>query len=192
MPASSRSQDPPPEFVRAVQSLHTARIRPEVHVEDTPAPQRVAPHAAALTGLVEVGGTELAHGRLVVLYDPAGHEAWQGTFRLVTFVRAELEPEMVVDPLLPEVAWGWLTETLQRVPYTAPSGTVTRVESQSFGALEGGPVTGELEIRASWTPVGELAEHLEAWADVLCIAAGLPPVPSGVASIPNRRTPRGR
>ena len=44
---------------------------------------------------------ELGTGRLVLLHDPAGHEAWQGTFRVVTYVRAELEPEMAADPLLP-------------------------------------------------------------------------------------------
>jgi Protein of unknown function (DUF3000) len=180
-------------FRRAVEGVHAARMRPEVELEDSPAPQRLAPHAAALTATVMASGEELAHGRLVLLYDPDGHEAWQGTFRLVTYIRAGLEPELVTDPLLPQVAWGWLTETLeaQAVAFTAPSGTVTRVESESFGGLAGGPVTGELEIRASWTPLGDLREHVEAWGAVLCVAAGLPPAPTAVASIPNRRSPRG-
>ncbi len=55
------------------------------------------------------GEEDLADGRLVLLHDPAGHDAWHGTFRLVTLVRAELEPEMAADPLLPDVCWSWLT-----------------------------------------------------------------------------------
>jgi hypothetical protein len=194
MAASRRSQAPPAEFRRAIESLRSARVRPEVEIEQSPAPQRLAPHAAALTATVTSNGEELAHGRLVLLHDPAGHEAWQGTFRLVTYVRAELETEMVSDPLLPRVAWDWLAESLgaHGLPFTAASGTVTRVESESFGTLAGGPVTGELEIRASWTPAGEIRDHVEAWADVLCTAAGLPPVPPGVAAIPSRRPARGR
>jgi hypothetical protein len=194
MAASRKPQGPPEEFRRAVDSLRSARVRPEVEFEESPAPQRLAPHAAALTATVISNREELAHGRLVLLYDSAGHEAWQGTFRLVTYVRVELEPEMVSDPLLPRIAWGWLPESLDAhgVPFAAASGTVTRVESESFGALAGGPVAGELEIRASWSPVGEVRDHVEAWADVLCTAAGLPPVPPGVASIPGRRSGRGR
>ncbi|MEV6784924.1 DUF3000 family protein, partial [Streptomyces sp. NPDC051098] len=34
------------------------------------------------------GEDDLADGRLVLLHDPAGHDAWQGTFRMVTLVRA--------------------------------------------------------------------------------------------------------
>jgi Protein of unknown function (DUF3000) len=195
MAASRKPQGPLPEpFRQAVRSLRSARVRPEVEIEESPAPQRLAPYAVALSATVRTNGEELAHGRLVLLHDPTGHEAWQGTFRLVAYVRAELEPEMVSDPLLPRVAWGWLVESVeaQGLPLAAASGTVTRVESESFGALAGGPVAGQLEIRASWTPVGDVREHVEAWADVLCAAAGLPPVPPGVASIPNRRAPRER
>jgi hypothetical protein len=194
MAASRKPQGPPEEFRRALDSLRSARVRPEVEIEESPAPQRLAPYAAALSATVISNRDELAHGRLVVLYDPAGHEAWQGTFRLVSYIRAELEAEMVNDPLLPRVAWAWLAEILDAhgLPFAAASGTVTRVESESFGALAGGPVAGQLEIRASWTPVGEIRDHVEAWADVLCMAAGLPPVPPGVASIPSRRAPRER
>jgi hypothetical protein len=194
MAASRKPQGPPEEFRRALDSLRSARVRPEVMFEDSPAPQRLAPHAAALSATVVSNRDELAHGRLVLLYDPAGHESWQGRFRLVSYIRAELETELLHDPLLPRVAWDWLAEMLEGhgLPFAAASGTVTRVESESFGALAGGPVAGELEIRASWTPVGEIRDHVEAWAEVLCTAAGLPPVPPGVASIPGRRTPRER
>ena len=39
---------------------------------------------------------EVATGRLILLHDPAGHEAWEGTLRLVTYVTVELEPELAV------------------------------------------------------------------------------------------------
>ncbi|CAM5609004.1 hypothetical protein SCALM49S_00322 [Streptomyces californicus] len=83
------------------------------------------------------GEEDLADGRLVLLHDPAGQDAWNGTFRLVTLVRAELEPEMAADPLLPEVCWSWLTGALEDrgLAYGEASGTVTRAGSHYFGAL---------------------------------------------------------
>ena len=69
-------------------------------------------------------------------------------------------------------------------------------------ADEGG--TAQVEIRASWTPLIpdaqslgpdlaplDLAPHVEAWGELLCTAAGLPPVPDGVAVMPSRRGQRG-
>ncbi len=174
------------------------RVRPEVTLEESPAPQKLAPFAVALTAAVSDGEDELAHGRLILLCDPAGQEGWSGRLRLVTYLRTTLEAEMVTDPLVTEVAWGWLAETLAAhgVPMLAPSGTVTRVQSQSFGELaeDADPLEdleGELEIRASWSPEGDVDAHLEAWVDVLCTAAGLPPTPPGVVAIPNRRPSRG-
>jgi hypothetical protein len=49
------------------------------------------------------------------------------------------------------------------------------------------PASAEIEIRASWTPTGDLTEHVEAWGELLCTIAGLPPVPSGVVALPVRR-----
>jgi hypothetical protein len=51
--------------------------------------------------------------------------------------------------------------------------------------------TAQLEIRASWTPVGDIGPHVEAWGELLCTAVGLPPVPDGVTSMPSRRGQRG-
>ena len=43
----------------------------------------------------------------------------------------------------------------------------------------------DLELRASWKPVGQdVSAHLLAFADLLCTAAGLPP--AGVTALPNR------
>ncbi|MFK4222077.1 DUF3000 domain-containing protein [Streptomyces sp. NPDC019890] len=195
----------PRAFRLAVEALRAARLRPEIEVDPTRPPQRLAPHAYALEAAVVDGDDDLADGRLVLLHDPAGHEAWQGTFRLVTLVRAELEPEMAADPLLPEVCWSWLTGALEArgLAYGEPSGTVTRAGSHYFGGLaERRPAT-QIEIRASWTPregrggVPDSAAHLAAWCDLLCQIAGLPPSPAGpadagtgVVSLPQRRGPQ--
>ncbi|WP_326663045.1 DUF3000 domain-containing protein [Streptomyces canus] len=193
----------PPAFQAAVQALRGSRLRPQIEVETTRAPQRLAPHAYALEATVVDGDQDLADGRLVLLHDPDGHDAWRGTFRLVTLVRAELEAEMAADPLLPEVCWSWLTGALSArgLSYGEPSGTVTRASSHYFGGLSERPATSQIEIRASWTPreglggVPDTAGHLASWCDLLAQVAGLPPAGPGDASIvtlPQRRDPQAR
>lgn len=182
----------PAAFALAQEALRRVRARPEVLISEAPAPQRLAPFSVALTAEVVVDGADLATGRLVVLHDPAGQAAWHGVTRLVAYVKAECEPEMVADPLLPSVGWAWLGEALEGrgAAAVAMSGTVTRVASESFGGLAdaGRGATAELELRASWTPVGDdLDLHVEAWVDLMCTAAGLPPVPHGVATLHPRR-----
>jgi hypothetical protein len=183
----------PAEFRRAVEALSAAPWRPELAVEEIPAPQRIAPFSAAVTADVVVGEDEVGNGRLVLLHDPAGNDAWQGTFRCVTFARADVDPEMVTDPLLASVGWSWLLDALEAhgAAYTAPSGTVTSVASESFGGMADHEPRAEVEVRASWTPLlddGEgLDAHLAAWAELLCTTAGLPPLPAGVVAMPARR-----
>ncbi|MGW7370143.1 DUF3000 domain-containing protein [Streptomyces sp. NPDC054841] len=203
---SAERKSVPRAFRLAVEALRTARLRPEIEVDPTRPPQRLAPHAYAVEAAVVDDGEDLADGRLVLLHDPAGHEAWQGTFRLVTLVRAELEPEMAADPLLPEVCWSWLTGALEArgLSYGEASGTVTRAGSHYFGGLANRRPATQIEIRASWTPrcghdgVPDTAAHIAAWCDLLCQIAGLPPaspagVPdgaAGVVSLPQRRGPQ--
>ncbi|MDF3148358.1 DUF3000 domain-containing protein, partial [Streptomyces sp. T21Q-yed] len=146
------SSTAPTPFRAAVDALRAARLRPQIEVEQTKAPQRLAPYAHALEAAVVDGDQDLADGRLVLLHDPAGHDAWRGSFRLVTLVRAELEPEMAADPLLPDVCWSWLTGALQArgLSYGEASGTVTRASSHYFGGLSERPAASQIEIRASW------------------------------------------
>src|SRR6476661_3065810 len=183
----------PPEFRDAVERMRAARLRPEVLCEEMPAPQRIAPHAAALSADVTVDGEDLGTGRIVLLHDPAGNDTWSGTFRCVAYARAELSPDLAADPMLAEVAWTWLVEALDAhgAEFTAPSGTVTKVTSESFGGMadEGG--SAQLEIRASWTPLGDVGAHVEAWGELMCTAVGLEPVPEGVTALPSRRGQRG-
>jgi len=192
-PVPDRQDTVPEEFARALAALRAVTPRTEIVLEETPAPQRLAPHAVALSADVFAPGdgeVELGTGRLVLLHDPAGHEAWDGTFRVVTYVRAELEQDMAADPVLAGVGWTWLTEALDGhgAAFTAASGTVTRVASESFGAISGEPPSAQIEIRASWTPLDDLfGGHLLAWCDLLCTTAGLPPVTPGVVTLPVRR-----
>src|SRR3954468_10687669 len=183
----------PEAFRVAVAQLREARLRPEVFCEEMPAPQRIAPFASALSADVTVDGEDIGTGRIVLLHDPAGNDTWNGTFRCVAYARAEVTTELAADPFLAEVAWTWLVEALDAhgAAYTAPSGTVTKVASESFGGMaeEGG--SAQLEIRASWTPEGDVGPHVEAWGELLCTAVGLEPVPDGVTALPSRRGQRG-
>jgi len=213
----------PLAFRRAVTGLCAARVRPEVELDPTPPPRRLAPFSYALEAVVadttaDDDEEELAEGRLILLHDPAGHDAWRGTFRLVTLIHAELEPEIAADPLLPEVCWSWLTGALDArgLGCTEPSGTVTRASSHYFGGIGEREPSTRIEIRASWTPsdhpspeaarperadetaeplgVPDTGAHLAAWCDLLCQIAGLPPVgttEAGVVSLPQRRGPGG-
>ena len=183
------------EFEQAVHDLRVARLRPEVRLTEVPAPSRIAPYAVALTAeVVTAGGSdegdELASGRFVLLHDPSAPDPWDGVWRAVTFARAELEPELATDPMLGAVGWSWLMDALafHDAPFVAEAGTVTRVLSESFAGLDDREATVEMEIRASWTPMGpDLGIHLQAWADLLCTIAGLPPLPEGVVALPGSR-----
>ncbi len=172
-----------------MESLRAARIRPEVSCDEAPAPQRLAPFSVALTADVVVDDEEIGSGRFVVLHNPDGHDSWEGTFRVVTFARASLDVEMAADPLVTGVGWSWLMECLaaHQLDIVAASGTVTRVASESFGSMADRPPSAEIEIRASWTPTDDaLGDHLLAWGDLLCTAAGLPPLPAGVVPLGRR------
>lgn len=171
---------PRPEIFRAaVASLTATRVRPEVRVEPLRPPQRLAPYSYAISADVrDADGDELATGRLVLLHDPEGAEAWDGVLRLVAFVSAEMDAQIGVDPMLPAVGWSWLTDALAErgAAHRAAGGTVTQTTSTRFGDIAGPRTTVELELRASWTADdAELGPHLHAFVDVLCTAAGLPP-----------------
>lgn len=198
----------PADFTDAVASLHEAVVRPEIEVGAIRPPQRLAPYSYALgvevsppdiddPALVPAESAGNAFGRLVLLYDPAGQDAWNGTFRLVAFVQAEVEADLAEDPLLPEVAWEWLTEALgvpkgatesrpalgSDIPAVlALGGTVTATTSVRYGDIAGPPRAHQLELRASWTAGSNaLTQHLEAFCEVLASASGLPP--AGVATL---------
>lgn len=178
-------------FDKFCESARSFKTRDEISFEEVPAPQRLAPHAVAFSVDVELEGEDVATGRFVMLHDPAGQEAWGGSFRAVTFVRSAIEEDLQSDPLLTDVAWSWVGEALDEVGanYASTSGTVTRVSSASYGQLSEKDQSSEVEIRASWTPTeaGKLLGHLDAWVKIIETVSGLAPVAEGVSSLKSRR-----
>jgi hypothetical protein len=181
--------DAPEDFLIGVARLREARLRPEIVLDEIPAPQRIAPYAAAWSAEIVLNDEELATGRFVLLYDPAGQEPWEGTFRAVTLAQASLEPDVGADPLLGQIGWTWLQECLdtEQADRRAEGGTVTRIMSESYGTLEDRPPNIEVELRASWTPLNDLSRHVMAWGALLSTIAGLPPLPDGVTALTRRR-----
>lgn len=180
----------PAAFTRAVASLRGAHVRPEVRLSEVPAPRKVAPYALAVNGEVAaVDDVDEAGGRFVLLHDPEPPGAWEGDLRVIALVKAVVEPELAQDPMLADVVWAWLGEALTapQAPTRELGGTVTRVVSETFGTLYETPAAIQVELRASWTPDGPLEMHLQAWADVMCRLAGLPPLAHGVSVLPRWR-----
>ncbi|ADH68243.1 MULTISPECIES: DUF3000 domain-containing protein [Nocardiopsis] len=179
MPDAGSAEDAHETFRRAVEALRSPLPRPEITVREIPAPQRLAPHSAAVSAEVTVHGEEVAWGRLIVLYDPEGTRDWPGPFRVVCQANSELESEIATDPLLGPVAWSWLTDALDAYGAThhTLSGTVTRATTEGFGTKADQGATTEVEMRASWTPESDdLTGHVQAWSALLASAAGLPPL----------------
>jgi hypothetical protein len=185
----------PTQFREAVAAMNAAEVRSEIELGPIRPPQRLAPYSYALSAEVRRPEGEVvpevsegdAFGRLILLHDPDGAEAWDGTMRLVAFIQADLDPAEAVDPLLPEVAWSWLVEALESRSehVTALGGTVTATTSVRYGDISGPPRAHQLEIRASWTATTlALGIHVEAFCEVLEHAAGLPP--TGVTDLSSR------
>jgi len=180
----------PADFQAALASLRAAQNRSELTLEEIPAPTRLAPFGVALGAEVMADGEELATGRFILLHDPNGSPLWEGTFRIVTYIRAQLEADIGNDALLGNVAWAWLVEALEEhgAGHRSAGGTATRILSESYGTLAARPDAVDIELRASWTPTSAAVQpHLEAWSQMVCTFAGLPPVPDGVTLLPPRR-----
>jgi len=176
----------PPAFQEALSSLAHARTRRDISLTETPAPHRIAPFAIAINGETSDGE---ASGRFVLLHDPDGQAAWDGTLRVVALVKAQVEPEIGTDEMWADVAWSWLADALDGVPHHSAGGTVTKTVSRSFGALADRPDEVIVEMRVSWTPEStDLEPHVVAWTELIAFSAGIPPAPEGVAVLHGRRS----
>lgn len=185
----------PADFRSALAALRSAHTRSELNLSEVPAPARLAPYGVALGAEVIVDGEELATGRFILLHDPHGSALWGGKFRIVSYIRAQLEDDIGNDSLLGNVVWALFVEALeaQGAHYSNAGGTATRILSESYGALATRPDTVDIELRASWTPSdAPVNTHLEAWANIVCTFAGLPPASDGVTPLPRRRHDSGR
>ena len=139
----------PAQFREAVAAMNAATVRPEIELGPIRPPQRLAPYSYALGAEVKHAEAEIvpersegdAFGRLILLHDPDGAEAWDGTMRLVAYIQADLDSSEAVDPLLPEVAWSWLVDALETASehVTALGGTVTATTSVRYGDISGPP-----------------------------------------------------
>ena len=185
----------PAPFREAVAAMNAVSARAEIELGPIRPPQRLAPFSYALGAEVKHPDLEIvpersegdAFGRLILLYDPDGADAWDGNIRLVAYVQADLDSHEAIDPLLPEVAWSWLVESLESRTdqMTALGGTVTATTSVRYGDISGPPRAHQLELRASWTALTtDIGTHVQAFCEVLEHAAGLPPV--GVTDLGTR------
>jgi len=183
----------PARFQAALQSLQRAQVRPEIQLSEAPAPSRIAPYAVAIDGEVAEpwkGETDpaTAQGTFVLLYDPQGQENWDGQFRIVTYLEVQVDRAEAADPILPSVAWTWVTDALGHHPAVGLSGTVSLVTSSSFGELGENVGKSVLQIRASWSATSEqVGPHLGLWAEMLATAGGLERLPSEVTSLEEHR-----
>jgi len=174
-----------------VASLKNLDLRSEFLIEEVPAPSRLAPKSIALAlDVVDAEDKDLANGRFVVLHDPDGQETWDGKLRIVTFVKAPIESDVVTDELFSEVAWSWLMDALNENEHGFHniSGTVTRTISKSYAGIEDRTGESDVEVRASWTPkTTDIGSQLNAWFGFVEQCAGLVPLPSGVSTINRNR-----
>ena len=177
----------PQNFRAAVESMHSAELRPEIALGTVRPPQKLAPfsHAVSLevtqpeADIVPESSDDDAFGRLILLHDPRSEETLDGDMRLVAYIQADMDASLAEDPLLPQVAWQWLTEALaeNNAELSNLGGTVTTTNSVRYGEIGGKPQAFQLEMRASWTARGtDLRTHVESFAQVLANVAGLPPV----------------
>jgi hypothetical protein len=184
----------PAAFAAALDEVRRAVLRTELTVTEITAPSNLAPFSIAFAADVVPArhseDSDLASGRFVLLYDPAEPDAWGGAFRIVCYAQAPLETDIGVDPFLADVTWSWLIDALESrsATYHAPSGTATKILSTGFGGLAEQGDGAQIELRASWTPSGNsMGAHIEGWGDLVCMLAGLPPTPEGVALLTARR-----
>ena len=182
------------EFRLAALSLREAATRTELGLVQIESPKNLASDSIAFAANIETAAAglhgDLGTGRFILLHEPADQEQWGGRFRIVCFAKSPLETDLGSDGQMSEVSWDWLTEALARhgASYDHEAGTATRVISSGFGSLAGQSDYAELEMRASWSPANhEMAPHLEAWQDLICIMSGFEPIIEGVTALGTSR-----
>jgi hypothetical protein len=194
--ADQRPPAAPESFEVAAEQVRATTFRDDLTVREIPAPDGVAPEALALAGDVrpeeDAIDSPFGTGRFILLHDPAEPSAWGGQWRIVCFAQAPLEHDIGVDPMLADVAWSWLTDALasRGAALHSASGTATKTISKGFGTLADEGDGSQIELRASWSPAGPITAHVEAWAEVVCMLAGLPPGSEGITMLGSRRVAR--
>lgn len=195
MSGSDSADALPEEFAAAVASAQHAVFRPELEVSPIAAPQGIAPFAQAWSATVTPQARDVGDqgtSRLVLLYDPAAPDAWSGVWRMVCFAKAPLDATMTADPLLPDVAWSWLTDALDShgATFHRAAGTASTIISTGLGEMHSDEKGAEMELRASWSPLSaDISAHLDAWTEFVCMLAGFPPTSDGVTALRTGHAP---
>ena len=177
-------------------AVTSVSFRSDLTVHEIPAPSGLAPRTLALAADIRPapnGESVYGTGRFLLLHDPSEPDAWGGPWRVVCFAQAPLDADIGVDPLVADVAWSWLVDALDShgARYHDPSGTATKTLSKGFGGLADEGDGAQIELRASWSPEPGFAAHVEAWAELLCMLAGLPPGSEDIDVIRTRGQARG-
>ena len=179
--------------------MESVVFRNELTVRQIPSPMGVAPFSWALAADVLASEVLTGHtpgdsihgaGRFILLYDPEEPASWGGAFRVVCFAQAPLESEIALDPFLADVTWSWLVDALDSrgALYENASGTATRTLSTGFGELTEQGDAAQIELRASWSPLeADMSTQIQAWGELLCMLAGLPPTGEAVSLAAYRR-----
>lgn len=184
----------PTAFTAVLDSIDSISVREEIVLTAIPAPSSLAPFGYALAADVRptahAEDSEWGTGRIVVLHDPSEPDEWGGAWRIVCFAQGPLEPEIGVEQYVADIAWAWLIDALDArgALFHSESGTATKILSKGYGTLAEQGEGAQLELRASWTPVGpDIAAHVEAWAELLALLAGMPPGTESVSLLDARR-----
>lgn len=169
-------------------SLRSLVVPSSFELTEIPAPKTLAPYTAALEAHSRLLDYEtdnpLSSGRLIILYDPAGREEWEGCWRLVSTITGKLDESMGEEQIMGQVGWSWLSQPLIRAGCAEHliTGTVTRVLSEAFGGLLLRNGQTRIEIRASWSPQSiDLAPSAGAWLEAVREAGGI--APEGIATL---------
>lgn len=172
------------EFAAAVLSIKHSASRSELEIQQLASPQDIATHSIAFSAEIasetsEVSGA-LGTGRFVLFWSPEPQENWASNFRVVCFARSPLETDIGREADSSDVLWQWMTSSLANsgAEFSALAGTTTRIISSGHGMMEKESEHAEIEIRASWSPLGtEIHRHFEAWQNLICVMSDLPIAP---------------
>lgn len=172
------------DFQYARDQILSAKMRKETYTKEIPSPNKFTKNSLALAAGIKLSSntgedidSQSGSGRFILLHDPDSFDEWGSNFRVVIYAQAPLEEEMGSDKFISEVAWSWLLDSLKSnsANYKNISGTATNIISTGFGGLSSEGTGCVIELRASWSIVGEnFSSHALAWSDLLCSLAGFP------------------
>ena len=89
----------PAQFREAVAAMNAAQVRREIEIGSDSTTTAFSPYSYALGAEVKRDEAEMlperfngdAFGRLILLHNPEGADAWDGTMRLVAYIQADLD-----------------------------------------------------------------------------------------------------